>query len=281
MFALLLLASVGLLVVKLEGGSVQAGGGVPRGHDQESLAAAMADLETERAQLAGERLALQAQMKQLAMAAPAAAAGVAAPPAAMQQPPPPQPGAVATAAAGATAPSPAAEQPAQLGGGGQASPTAPAPGPGQPQLTALRAATTACSSHGGLGAAGTCLCLKGYTGKTCQSHQISGTGAIAENEKKFDGYAKTVCSKKLSASGRISDETVRLGARIAAERFQVPADANAILYDACAGCGGWMRAFREVRPAIQLVGCDISVDIVKLASEKLPVSPTQRSNHSL
>ena len=42
MFALLLLASVGLLVVKLEGGSVQAGGGVPRGHDQESLAAAMA-----------------------------------------------------------------------------------------------------------------------------------------------------------------------------------------------------------------------------------------------
>ena len=72
------------------------------------------------------------------------------------------------------------------------------------------------------------------------------------------------------ASNRDSDELVRLGAKLAAERFEVPMEASAVLYDACVGCGGWIRAFREVRPVVQFVGIDISVGIIEHTSALLP-----------
>ena len=139
---------------------------------------------------------------------------------------------------------------------------------GLPLLQALATATEYCGGHGGQGAEGTCLCLKGYAGDRCQVHVRN--ALISENEAKFDGYAKTICPKKLSTSGMISDATVRLGAKIAAERLSVPHGASATLYDACVGCGGWMRAFREIRPAIQLVGCDISVGIINHTAGLFP-----------
>eukprot|EP01048_Picozoa_sp_COSAG05_P033159 COSAG05_NODE_13129_length_441_cov_0.421053_1_plen_109_part_10 len=73
-----------------------------------------------------------------------------------------------------------------------------------------------------------------------------------------------------ASNNRDSDELVRLGAELAAERFEVPIEASTVLYDPCVGCGGWMRAFREVRPAVQVVGIDISVGIIEHTSALFP-----------
>jgi hypothetical protein len=93
---------------------------------------------------------------------------------------------------------------------------------------------------------------------------------VSINEKKYNGYTKSMCPMKLSTSGKISDATVRLGASIAAKSFEIPTDAPVKMYEACVGCAGWFRAFREIRPMAQLVGIDVSPDIVKYAAELVP-----------
>jgi ubiquinone/menaquinone biosynthesis C-methylase UbiE len=143
-------------------------------------------------------------------------------------------------------------------------------------LATLRSGAVTCNNHGAPLASSTsgefnppCVCAEGYEGEYCETHVGSSNNPlISENEKKFDGYTQSICPKKLSTSGRISDAVVRLGAKIVVELFQV--NPNAALYDACTGCGGLFLAYREILPNVQLFGCDISDRITKFTAKRFP-----------